>query len=120
MAITPGAQRGQTPYQVNGAEAVAPVRPGNSTTIVLATAVSGTATLPVDPQGNAYAAYRVTASASVWFGFGSGPAVPGTANQWIVSPGAIWDVVPPPGTTQASAIGADAITAASVSIVGLY
>lgn len=120
MAIAAGQQAGKGPYPVGGAEAVAPVRNGNTTTIVLATAVSGTATLPVDPQGNAYAAYRFASSVSMWVGFGSGPAVPGTANQWIVSPGAIWDIVPPAGATQVSAIQADAATVGSLSIMGLY
>ncbi len=120
MAITAGQQAGKAPLQVGGAEAVAPIRNGNTTTIVLVAAASVTATLPTDPQGNAYAAFRFTSSSAMWVGFGSGPAVAGTANQWIVAPGAIWDVVPPLGTTQASAIPADALTTGSLSIMGLY
>ena len=121
MAISPGQQSGKSAYQVGGAEAVAPIRPGASTSITTATnTVSATATLPVDASGNAYAAYRVTSSASAWICFGSGPATQGAANAWLVTPGMISDLVPPPGTTQLSAILADAIAAGSVGIMGLY
>lgn len=119
MAITPGQQAGKSPYQVAGAEAVAPVRPGNSTAAITPTA-STTATLPVDPQGNAYAAYRFTASGSIWFGFGSGPATAGGANEFLVTIGIVLDIVPPPGTTQYTAIFDAASTTGSLCCVGLY
>lgn len=121
MAITAGAQRGRAPYQINGAEATAPVALGASAQIVVASAVSGTTTLPTDAAGNAYACYRVTSSAAMWFGFGAGPATAGGGNgQWLITPGVIMDIWPPAGATQMSAIPADAVTAGSVSIAGLY
>lgn len=119
MAITSGQQAGKAPYQIAGAEATAPVRNGNTTVGAVSSAANVTVTLPVDPQGNAYAAYRISTSAAMWVCFGSGPAA-ASANAWIVTPGAIWDLVPPPGTTQLSAFPADALTAGSVSVMGLY
>lgn len=119
MAITAGAQRGRAPYQVNGAEAVAPVALGASASIVTPTA-SATVTLPVDASGNAYAAYRITASGQIWFGFGSGPATAGGANEWLVGPGVAMDIIPPAGATQISAIFDAASTTGSLCIIGLY
>lgn len=120
MAITAGSLRGRAPYQVNGAEATAPVAMGASASVILASAISGTATLPVDSAGNSYAAYRITSSAALWFGFGAGPATAGGANEWLITPGMIMDVWPPAGATQISAIPADAVTAVSLSVAGLY
>lgn len=119
MAITAGAQRGKAPYQVNGAEATAPVYLGASASIITPTA-SATATLPTDAAGNSYAAFRFTASGSIWFGFGAGPAVAGAAGTFLITPGMVIDVVPPAGSTQASAIFDAASTAGSLCIVGLY
>lgn len=119
MAITPGAQRGRAPYQINGAEAVAPVQLGASAN-VLTPSASATVTLPTDAAGNAYACYRITASGAVWFGFGSGPATPNGANEWLVGPGIVMDIIPPAGATQISAIFDAASTAGSLCITGLY
>jgi hypothetical protein len=120
MAITPGVQAGKTPYQIGGATGIAPVRYGNSAGAAVTSAVSSTITLPTDPQGNAYAAYRLSASASVWVGWGSGPATATGSNEWIMTGGSVQDLVPPPGTTQVSFIPADAVTAASMAVTGLY
>jgi hypothetical protein len=120
MAVTPGAQRGKTPYQVNGAEAIAPVQLGNSASLIFAAATTATATLPTDPQGNAYPCYRFKASSAQWYCFGSGPAVPGAASTYLIGPGIVEDVFAPAGSTQVSAIPADAVTTGSFSIVGLY
>lgn len=119
MAVSPGVQAGKTPYQVAGAQAVAPVRYGNSAAQVY-TATAGVLTLPTDPQGNAYAAYRIVTSVTAWVCWGAGPAVVNTANEWLQGPGIPQDIVPPVGTTQASVICADSLTAGSISIVGLY
>lgn len=119
MAISSGAQRGKAPYQVNGAEAVAPVSPGNSTFAGTPTA-SVTALLPVDAQGNAYAAYRFTASGSISFGFGAGPATLNGPNQYLITVGMVLDFVPPPGTTQYSAFFDAASTTGSLCCTGLY
>lgn len=119
MAITAGSLRGRAPYQVNGAEATAPVAMGASASIITP-AASTTVTLPVDSAGNSYAAYRITASGSIWFGFGAGPAVAGAANEWLVTIGMIMDVWPPAGSTQISAIFDAASTTGSLCITGLY
>jgi hypothetical protein len=119
MAITAGSLRGRAPYQVNGAEAVAPVALGASASIITPTA-SATVTLPTDSAGNTYAAYRITASGQIWFGFGSGPATPGGANEWLVGPGVSMDIWPPAGATQISAIFDAVSTTGSLCITGLY
>jgi hypothetical protein len=119
MAGSACAQAGKTPYQVGGAQGIAPLRYGNSTGAATTTATTVGIAFPVDPQGNAYAAYRLTASAAVWIGFGAGATAAG-ANEWILTPGTCQDVVPPVGTTQVSFIPADAVTAASVAVTGLY
>lgn len=119
MAITAGAIRGQAPYQVNGAEATAPVRLGASA-FLAAPAASVTVTLPTDTAGNAYAAFRITAAGSAWFGFGSGPATVGGANEWLITPGMLVDVIPPVGSTQLSAILDTGVTTGSVCVVGIY
>jgi hypothetical protein len=119
MAITAGAQRGKGPYQVNGAEAVAPVALGASANILTPTG-SITVTLPVDTSGNAYACYRITASGAIWFGFGSGPASANGANEWLVGPGIVMDIIPPAGATQISAFFDAASTTGSLCITGIY
>jgi len=119
MAISQGANRGQVPYPINGATTVAPVRPGNSTFASTPTA-STTANLPVDQAGNAYAAYRFTASGSISFGFGSGPATANGANQYLITVGMVLDFVPPPGTTQYTAFLDAASTTGSLCCIGLY
>jgi hypothetical protein len=119
MAISQGAQAGKGPYPVGGAEAVAPVRPGNSTFAGTPTA-STTVNLPVDAQGNAYGAYRFIASGSISFGFGSGPAVVNGANQYLITVGMVLDLVPPPGTTQYTAFFDAASTTGSLCCTGLY
>ena len=121
MAILAGAQAGKPPYPIAGANAVAPLRLGSSVFIVTPTA-STAATLPIDPQSNPYAAYRITASGNIQWAFtnGSGTAVAGTANQYIASPGLIQDVIAPVGATQIVAIFDAASTAGSLCITGLY
>lgn len=119
MAITAGSQAGRAPYQVNGAEATAPIAMGASAVAATPTA-SSTVTLPKDAASNAYACYRFTASGSVWFGFGAGPATPGGANEWLITPGMIMDVWPPAGATQFSAIFDAASTSGSLCCTGLY
>jgi hypothetical protein len=128
MAIRTGSQAGIGPLQIQGALAVAPIRYGNSTAATVATAVSVTLALPVDPNGNAYAAYRVITSVAMWAGFGAGPATVAAANEWIQASGVPQDIVPPSGpvltnigaVVSMSFIPADAGTAGSISITGLY
>lgn len=120
MAITAGALRGQSPYSANGgAEAVAPIRYGASASITTPTA-SATVTLPVDSAGNSYPCYRITSSGSIWWGFGSGPATAGGANEYLSTIGEVQDVMAPTGSTQISAIFDAASTTGSLCIIGIY
>ena len=116
MAITAGSLRGRVPYSVPDS---GPIALGASAAIITPTA-SATVTLPVDAAGNAYAAYLITASGQIWFGFGSGPAVAGAANEWLVGPGVVLAVWPPAGSTQISAIFDAVSTTGSLCITGIY
>lgn len=119
MAITAGSQAGRAPYQVNGAEATAPVAMGASAVATTPTA-STTVTLPKDANSIAYSCYRFTASGNIWFGFGSGPATAGGANEWLITPGMIMDVWALTGSTQFSAIFDAASTTGSLCCTGIY
>ena len=121
MAVVAGIQAGKGAYQIGGAQPLAPVRLGVSAGVAF-TASAASVAIPTDAASNAYAAVRLTVSVAAWVAFttGSGAATVAGANCYLIAPGTIWDVIPPPGATTVSAINADAATAGSLGVVGLY
>lgn len=121
MAILAGWQRGQTMMNINGAkETRAPIRYGNSAAIVTPTAAA-TVALPVDPQGNAYAAYYILSAGNIWWCWttGTGNATVGGANCYLQGSGSNI-IAPPAGATSISAIFDGSSTAGSLCIIGVY
>jgi len=123
MAILAGAQAGKEPltYSVKGYNA--PNRVGTPVSVTgAAIATASTLTLPVDPQGNAYSAYLLTAGVAVWIAWtnGSGNASIGGANCFLFPTGTSFCLVPPPGATSVSVIGDTGVTTGSFCLSGLY
>jgi hypothetical protein len=121
MAIISGVQRGQAPYQVNGAEAVAPARLGVSVGNAY-TGAAVTIALPADTSTNGYSCVRISAACAYWIAFttGSGNASVGGANCSLVTPGQIYDCVVPPLATSISVIADTGTTIGGISITGIY
>ncbi len=123
MAVVAGIQAGKVPFQIQGATGVAPIRFGASAAL-LAASLTGAVNvaLPVDPQGNAYAAYQVTSASPIWFCWttGTGAATVGGANCYLITAGSQETIVAPPGATSVAAIYDTGTTTGSFCIVGLF
>lgn len=123
MGIIAGVQAGKAPYPIAGATGEAPIRLGVSAG--LTGIVAGTPqqlTLPVDSNGNAYAAFIANVSAPVWacWNTGSGAATATGANCYLLTPSGAFLAVPPPGATGISVVGDTGGTAGSFGIAGLF
>jgi hypothetical protein len=121
MAIIAGVQAGKVPLQIQGATGVAPIRFGASAGVATPTTAQQV-TLPLDPAGNAYSAYQVTASGSMWFCWntGSGAATIAGANCYLITLGSQETLVAPPGATGLSVIFDGASTTGSLCVIGLF
>ena len=120
MAALLGAQAGKAPFLMNATAIPAQNfgTPANSAALAGAVQI----TLPVDPQGNAYKAYQISTSGSIWFNFNSdntNPTVAGTS-CYLTTQANATVVVPPVGTTKIGAIPATGSTTPDVCVIGLY
>lgn len=119
MAILSGVNVGAAPLPLNGTIITA-LRLGTTAQITTG-AASATVALPVDANSNKYTTYMLVSLASgCWFNFNTAgdAAVATAANTYAMASGSSpWIIVPPPGTTNVSAIQDTA--AGHLLIIGL-
>ena len=119
MATSPNFPRGMGPVLINGV--IPALRLGNSATVITG-AASANMALPLDPNGNLYAAYLVQCLiAACWWDFvtsGADSVVAAAANSQPAQAGVDLIVVTPPGATNIAAIQQSA--AGTLTFTGIF